>query len=427
MADAMNLEVLKFAVESGIINIDTISCEVNKMKRSELLKEHKYAVWHGSDGKWHTYIDVCGERKPRKRNTKEEIENIIVEYMEKCKSMTLRQLYCKWLPYKDLHTDASTYARRINFDWKKYYEHDKIADMNVQDMTYLQLDAWAHNLIKQHNLTKKQYYNATIIIRQCLDYACEPELNCLTENPFKKVKIKSNLFLRKRKPESRTQVYLNSEQQKVADEINRHYHENPRHITAMAVLLNFQLGLRVGELVALKWDDVEGNYIHVQRMEVKRFKLAEKKGMVVTVASGCDVAEYTKSSASDRKVYLNTAARDILQNVKKTCMRYDCFNDDGFIFVPERGSGRIRAATVNYYLLRMCDKIGILPKSNHKIRKTYISSMFDAGINVDTIREQAGHEDERTSLNNYCFDRNDDYELERKLESVSNGVVKLSI
>ena len=59
-------------------------------------------------------------------------------------------------------------------------------------------------------------------------------------------------------------------------------------------------------------------------------------------------------------------------------------------------------------------------KSNHKIRKTYISSLFDLGINVNTIREQAGHEDEKTSLNNYCFDQNDTKDKENELERAAN-------
>lgn len=57
-------------------------------------------------------------------------------------------------------------------------------------------------------------------------------------------------------------------------------------------------------------------------------------------------------------------------------------------------------------------------KSSHKIRKTYISSLFDSGLNINKIREMAGHEDERTSLNNYCFDRKADKDTENILEEL---------
>lgn len=37
--------------------------------------------------------------------------------------------------------------------------------------------------------------------------------------------------------------------------------------------------------------------------------------------------------------------------------------------------------------------------------KTYISSLIDVGINIDTVRAYAGHADERTTYLSYCFDR----------------------
>ena len=72
------------------------------------------------------------------------------------------------------------------------------------------------------------------------------------------------------------------------------------------------------------------------------------------------------------------------------------------------------------YLEDLCDYAGVDNKSNHKIRKTYISSLFDSGVNINTIREQAGHEDEKTSLNNYCFDQKDVSEREKELEKAAN-------
>ena len=37
--------------------------------------------------------------------------------------------------------------------------------------------------------------------------------------------------------------------------------------------------------------------------------------------------------------------------------------------------------------------------------KTVISSLIDAGMNINTIREMVGHADERTTMNSYCYDR----------------------
>ena len=55
-------------------------------------------------------------------------------------------------------------------------------------------------------------------------------------------------------------------------------------------------------------------------------------------------------------------------------------------------------------------------KSSHKARKTCISTMIDGGVNINTIREMVGHADERTTYNNYCFDRATDAEKHAKIE-----------
>ena len=91
------------------------------------------------------------------------------------------------------------------------------------------------------------------------------------------------------------------------------------------------------------------------------------------------------------------------------------------MFIASRRKTRGTSRTFTKYLESLCEGAGIMNKSNHKIRKTYISSLFDYKININTIREQAGHEDEKTSLNNYCFDQKDVSERERELERAANG------
>lgn len=39
-----------------------------------------------------------------------------------------------------------------------------------------------------------------------------------------------------------------------------------------------------------------------------------------------------------------------------------------------------------------------------------ISTMIDGGVNLNTSRQIAGHMDEKTTLNNYYFDRSDEDE-----------------
>lgn len=284
---------------------------------------------------------------------------------------------------------------------------------------YITLNEWAHNLIKKYSLTKKQYYNMSIIMRQCLDYACEPELNLLKDNPFRRVRIKSNLFARKEKPKSNTQVFIVDEQKKICDAAKKKIAEHPWCTTPLMILLNFQLGLRISEICAIKWSDVEDNYIHIRRMEVEDYTIKEIDGELKSISNGYTIVPYTKSVAGDRKVYLNESAKKILRQIKKTNMEYGYYDQD-FIFIKSQGCIRGTTSAFSQYLTDLCVEAGVMKKSSHKIRKTYISSLFDQKININTIREQAGHEDEQTSLNNYCFDQNTDRVIEDKLEHAAN-------
>ncbi len=53
----------------------------------------------------------------------------------------------------------------------------------------------------------------------------------------------------------------------------------------------------------------------------------------------------------------------------------------------------------------MCEKVGIPARGMHALRRVYISTLIDAGFNINTIRAQVGHADERTTYKSYCYDR----------------------
>lgn len=125
------------------------------------------------------------------------------------------------------------------------------------------------------------------------------------------------------------------------------------------------------------------------------------------------VVDYTKSEAGDREVYLSKTARKIIADVIAS-NREHSYSDNGYLFLNERG--RIRSKNVDYRIRKYCRHIGISEKALHKIRKTYISTLIDSGLNINEIRKLAGHEDERTTYNNYCFNRMTDTQTENLLE-----------
>ena len=75
---------------------------------------------------------------------------------------------------------------------------------------------------------------------------------------------------------------------------------------------------------------------------------------------------------------------------------------------------------------KYCRKLGIWTedhkkyKNSHASRRTYISALIDGGVNLNTVRQMAGHASEKTTLKNYTFDRSSELEKKEKFEAALN-------
>lgn len=177
------------------------------------------------------------------------------------------------------------------------------------------------------------------------------------------------------KKTGKTQTF-NTEELAHLNEYLDKMHDETDDIIFLAVKLNFLLGLRVGELVALKPTDFDDeNHLHIVREEVK--DQAQNKHYVV---------EHTKTN-EDRFVVVIPKAKAILKKIEP---------QGEYLFM--RDGQRITARQVAYVLEKYTQRQGVPIKSTHKIRKTYASNLSSKGVPLDAIREQLGHASLNTTL-----------------------------
>ncbi|WP_346064783.1 tyrosine-type recombinase/integrase [Lacrimispora amygdalina] len=395
-------------------------------KENAILQEHIenfYHIWTNDKGVFLSYLPDSTKpkgRKPVTATTKEKLERKIIDFYlereqkkenqkEQERLTTLRNIYSLWLNIKGLETNATSYIRRIDNDWNAYYTTDPIIDMDIRTFTKAILKEWALNKVRDKELTKTQYYNMSMIIRQCLDYAVDHELIPL--NPYNQFTVDKKLLKKVKQPEDGTQVFLTNERPLIECEAWADFEEKGC-TSALAIPLAFQLGVRLGELIAIKETDIspDGKYLHIQRMVQKQERQRPDGSWY---PARWEAVEHTKSSAGDRMIYLTKEARRIIKTIIDS-NKENGFYDDGFLFI--HGGKRINPRAVDTRIRKYCDHINISSKSTHKIRKTYISSLLDGGININEIRKQVGHEDERTTLKNYCFNRKTSVENESDME-----------
>ena len=110
----------------------------------------------------------------------------------------------------------------------------------------------------------------TVIIRQSLEYLVE--LGILPTNHYSEFKIKASLFTPAVPKDAEFEVFNEEEEHRLKELAQKEFTEHPNRIATLAVLINFSLGLRVGELVALKWKDLRDSYLYIRRMEQQQYE-----------------------------------------------------------------------------------------------------------------------------------------------------------
>ena len=109
----------------------------------------------------------------------------------KAKKITIESLYEEWCEWKVLHRAASSYIKRIDNDWKSYYQNDPIIKIPIKKLDKLTLDRFAHQLIEKTGRRRRAYYNASIIIMSILDLAVDKEI--IEQNLYRKVRIDAKM------------------------------------------------------------------------------------------------------------------------------------------------------------------------------------------------------------------------------------------
>ena len=317
-------------------------------------------------------------------------------------------MHPEWLKYYSLHVGAVGTVKRVTSDWKRFYQNDKLIKMSISKITKVELDVWAHEMVKHYKMTKTCYFNMSMILRKMMNYALEMEY--ISYNPFEGVKVDSKLFYKKKKPANETQVYTEEEEIALVEEAWKDYLKNPEVTTPLAVILLFYLGVRVGEVVALKDTDIHGNTIEIESMERRVFQ--SEDGIEYHQVDR-QIVENTKTPAGNRKLPVVKEAMDIIKIAIAANQRLG-YKKDFYLFTNK--GKRITDSAVRWRVEKYCKHLGIAYRSPHKIRKTYISKLIDLGISINTIREFAGHVDEKTTYHSYCFDRKTKDQTYQELE-----------
>lgn len=203
--------------------------------------------------------------------------------------------------------------------------------------------------------------------------------------------------------------------------MERRLRNNPSNTAPLAVMLDFELGTRKGEILALTKSDIEGNRIHIHRQLVEEFDIRDLEHIK---SKGFHVVEYTKSEDGDRWLPLTDTAKEIIRRVEKINNEYG-FSFKDLLFVKE--SGYMSPDAIDSQIKRGCEYIGLPVKTMHKIRKTYASTLLHNGVNISIVKDMLGHADEATTLRHYIYNIENDEETDDLVRAALAGKKNIKI
>ena len=152
----------------------------------------------------------------------------------------------------------------------------------------------------------------------------------------------------------------------------------------MAILLCLHTGLRLGELCALKWKDIDfGNRMVSVNQTVQR--LYREGGKTKTVLLETE----PKSEYSRREIPLPVMILELFEKIR---------HEGNYVFGKDKP---MEPRTLQNHFKRLLKKAGLKHKNFHALRHTFATNCIESGADIKSLSEILGHSDVQISLNRY--------------------------
>ena len=295
--------------------------------------------------------------------------------------ITVTELIAEWLSSMKNHVKPCTYQK-----YECVCRNHIISDLGSIAVRYISrftIISFTERLLEK-NLSAKTVNDILIVLGLALKYAQEtysitvPKINYVKEH-------------------QREMRVFSAQEQRVITE----YLLQQIDIHKFGVLLTLYTGIRIGELCALRWNDITDEYIVINKtmMRIKN----EQGKTEVKIGS-------PKSESSNR----------IIPTPKCLLPMINQFRSIGYVLSNDKLK-YTEPRLMQIKFGQMIAECNIEKTNFHALRHTFATRCIEAGVDAKTLSELLGHSDVKTTLNRYVHSS---FELKQKsMEQLETSLI----
>ena len=259
----------------------------------------------------------------------------------------------------------------------KMYILPAFGKMKLSEISTVACQQFLVNLLNNGRIRNREKKGASLAhdtvkgIRRTLNVCLEKAVDegILAKNPCSKVKLPTG-----QKPEMKTMK---------KEELGAFLEETKRCGCYEFYYLELSTGMRLGEICALEWTDLD-----VNKKTISVNKSARKLNGEIIITT-------PKTKSSNRTIRINDDLVDLLLAMKERQI------ESKYIF-PSPDTGGIRdMPAVTRRLHRIQDRAGLPRIRFHDLRHTFATLTLEAGVDVKTVSQMLGHTDAGFTMNTY--------------------------
>lgn len=306
-----------------------------------------------------------------------------------------REFAHHWLSIKEAKVRMNTFET-IKYSLEKYIM-PKWSNYRLKEINSIEYQKWIQELLELWSVGSVKRYHS--IMMQIIDSAVY-EHRLLEMNVLKNVHIKKyESDVIKESNTSEKVKYFTFEQlqfflQGIGEPVKKAKYQLDKSNYVLFFLIS-RTGLRLSELAALTWDDIEGDVISV----TKAIKWPKEKGL-------CAYEGKTKTTSSERKIQIDRETVDLLQqhylNQELVRKKYKYYkpNIKNLIF-PAPDGYWLRPTSTREFMASVCIRKGLPVLSPHDLRHTHAVQCLEAGYDLKTLSARLGHKSIKTTADTY--------------------------